>query len=332
MRRPRPDRTRPAAPPLPIATPPPVTERDRDRTGQVGQKDSDAGPDGGVPGSRRVRRLPRPGRLVTEGAHVRGRAAALLALALGVGVALPVEARGARREAVPAAADVAAELAAAPPPAPRSRSELSDLPATRLARDVQAHARPSSAQDDLTDWGGRAHLLRGALDLPERDRADRDPRPARPVPGDLERVARTSSARSVPRRRSTRSAARSRTSSRPRAAPARCSGSASVGAIWSASGYVGAFFRAANVVYEKREGRPFWKLRPLQILVTIVMTLLLALVAIAIVLTGSLAHAVGDAVGLGSQAVTDLELGEVARPPGRRGGHDRRRSTTRRPT
>jgi membrane protein len=77
-----------------------------------------------------------------------------------------------------------------------------------------------------------------------------------------------------------------------------------VGAIWSASGYVGAFFRAANIVYEKREGRPFWKLRPLQILVTLVMTLLLALVAIAIVLTGSLAHAVGDAVGLGPQAVT----------------------------
>ncbi|MDX6629331.1 MAG: rane protein [Gaiellales bacterium] len=76
------------------------------------------------------------------------------------------------------------------------------------------------------------------------------------------------------------------------------------GAIWSASGYVGAFFRAANVVYETREGRPFWKLRPLQILVTIVMTMLLALVAIAIVLTGTLAHAVGDAVGLGSSAVT----------------------------
>jgi membrane protein len=77
-----------------------------------------------------------------------------------------------------------------------------------------------------------------------------------------------------------------------------------VGAIWSASGYVGAFFRAANVVYETREGRPFWKLRPLQILVTIVLTMLLALVAIAIVLTGTLAHAVGDAIGLGSSAVT----------------------------
>src|SRR5436305_3053416 len=48
-----------------------------------------------------------------------------------------------------------------------------------------------------------------------------------------------------------------------------------VGAVWSASGYVGAFFRAANVVYETREGRPAWKLRPLQVVLTVVMTLLL---------------------------------------------------------
>jgi membrane protein len=77
-----------------------------------------------------------------------------------------------------------------------------------------------------------------------------------------------------------------------------------LGAVWSASGYTGAFFRAANVVYETREGRPFWKLRPLQILVTIVMTVLLALVAISIVVTGPLAHAVGSAIGLGSSTVT----------------------------
>lgn len=74
-----------------------------------------------------------------------------------------------------------------------------------------------------------------------------------------------------------------------------------LGALWSASGYIGAFIRASN---EVKEGRPFYKLRPLQILVTIVMTLLLALVAISITLTGSLARAVGDAVGLGSTAVT----------------------------
>ena len=41
------------------------------------------------------------------------------------------------------------------------------------------------------------------------------------------------------------------------------------GALWSASGYVGAFIRASNVIYETPEGRPIWKLRPLQMLVTL---------------------------------------------------------------
>jgi len=40
-----------------------------------------------------------------------------------------------------------------------------------------------------------------------------------------------------------------------------------VAALWSASGYVGAFMRAANVIYETPEGRPIWKLGPLQMLV-----------------------------------------------------------------
>jgi membrane protein len=77
-----------------------------------------------------------------------------------------------------------------------------------------------------------------------------------------------------------------------------------VGAVWSASGYIGAFSRATNAVYEVREGRPFWKLRPLQILLTIAMVFLLAVVAIALVVTGGLAQAVGDAIGLGSTTVT----------------------------
>src|SRR3954463_11844557 len=72
-----------------------------------------------------------------------------------------------------------------------------------------------------------------------------------------------------------------------------------LGAIWSASGYVGAFMRASNAIYEKPEGRPFWKLRPLQIAVTVVMTLLFALVLIALVVSGPLAKAIGDEIGLG---------------------------------
>jgi membrane protein len=75
-------------------------------------------------------------------------------------------------------------------------------------------------------------------------------------------------------------------------------------ALWSASGYVGAFMRAANVIYETPEGRPFWKLRPLQIFVTLVMLVLLALVAVALVLTGPVVTAVAGPLGIGSTAVT----------------------------
>ena len=74
-------------------------------------------------------------------------------------------------------------------------------------------------------------------------------------------------------------------------------------ALWSASGYVGSFGRAMNRMYEIEEGRPVWKLRPVQLLVTLVSVVLAALVAIALVVTGPAAQAVGDAVGLGSTAV-----------------------------
>lgn len=79
-------------------------------------------------------------------------------------------------------------------------------------------------------------------------------------------------------------------------------------ALWTASGYVGAFMRAANVIYEVEEGRSIVKLRPLQMLVTLVLVLLLALVLVALVLTGPLAEAVGSAVGIGSAAVTAWDV------------------------
>jgi membrane protein len=79
-------------------------------------------------------------------------------------------------------------------------------------------------------------------------------------------------------------------------------------ALWSASGYVGAFGRAANAIYEVEEGRPFYKLRPVQLLVTLICVVLLAAVALSLVVTGPLAQAVGDAVGLGSVAVTAWDI------------------------
>ncbi|AEG43009.1 YihY/virulence factor BrkB family protein [Isoptericola variabilis] len=75
-------------------------------------------------------------------------------------------------------------------------------------------------------------------------------------------------------------------------------------ALWSASGYVGAFGRAMNRVYEIDEGRPFWKLRPVTLLVTLVLVVVAVVIVVSLVLSGPVAQAVGDLVGLGSAAVT----------------------------
>ncbi|HEY8501493.1 MAG TPA: YihY/virulence factor BrkB family protein [Solirubrobacterales bacterium] len=74
-------------------------------------------------------------------------------------------------------------------------------------------------------------------------------------------------------------------------------------ALWSASAYVGAFIRASNVIYETPEGRPFWKLRPLQIAVTLAMIVMMALLAVGLVLTGPVVEAIADPIGLSGTAV-----------------------------
>ncbi len=81
-----------------------------------------------------------------------------------------------------------------------------------------------------------------------------------------------------------------------------------VAALWSASGYIGAFMRASNDIYGVEEDRPFWKQRPLQLLMTAVMTVIVALVLIAMVLTGPLPGAIGDELGLGNAVVTAWSL------------------------
>jgi membrane protein len=79
-------------------------------------------------------------------------------------------------------------------------------------------------------------------------------------------------------------------------------------AIWSASGYIGAFMRASNAIYEVEEGRPFYVKRPVQLAVTVVMLLLLAMSAVAVVVTGGLARQVGNVLGVGSTAVTVWDI------------------------
>ncbi len=79
-------------------------------------------------------------------------------------------------------------------------------------------------------------------------------------------------------------------------------------ALWTASGYVGAFMRASNKIYEVEEGRSFIKLRPLQMLVTLILVVLLALVLVALVVTGPIASKVGSAIGAGTTAVTIWDI------------------------
>lgn len=79
-------------------------------------------------------------------------------------------------------------------------------------------------------------------------------------------------------------------------------------AIWSASGYVGAFSRAMNRIYEIEEGRPFWKLKPIQLLLTVITVALVSIAALLLVVSGPIAEAIGGAVGLGEAAVTVWQI------------------------
>ncbi|MGW0435598.1 YihY/virulence factor BrkB family protein [Micromonospora sp. NPDC003197] len=72
-----------------------------------------------------------------------------------------------------------------------------------------------------------------------------------------------------------------------------------IGALWSASGFVGAFTRASNAIYGIKEGRPFYKLRPLQLGMTAVGLILMAVVATLLIVSGPVTDAVGDALSLG---------------------------------
>jgi membrane protein len=79
-------------------------------------------------------------------------------------------------------------------------------------------------------------------------------------------------------------------------------------ALWAASGYVGAFIRASNVIYETPEGRPFWKLRPVQLAITLVTVVLAAVTLLALIVSGPLAEAIGSAIGLSDAAVTAYQI------------------------
>lgn len=75
-------------------------------------------------------------------------------------------------------------------------------------------------------------------------------------------------------------------------------------AFWSASGYIAAFMRASNSIYDVPEGRPIWKTLPIRLGVTAAIGVMLLASVVIVVFTGDLARVVGDVIGLGSTAVT----------------------------
>jgi membrane protein len=77
-----------------------------------------------------------------------------------------------------------------------------------------------------------------------------------------------------------------------------------IAAIWSASGYIGAFFKASNAIYEVEEGRKFYKLRPIQLGLTVLFLAVVAFGMVVFVASGSIVQSVADVVGLGSTAVS----------------------------
>ena len=80
------------------------------------------------------------------------------------------------------------------------------------------------------------------------------------------------------------------------------------GALWSASGYIGGFMKAANIIYDVEEGRKFWKLKPLQIAITVVIMIVTTMIVIAIVVSGPVAEKVGSVIGAGDAAVTVFNI------------------------
>lgn len=80
--------------------------------------------------------------------------------------------------------------------------------------------------------------------------------------------------------------------------------------LWSASGYVAAFMRASNRVYDIGEGRPIWKTAPIRLGVTLFGVLILVAVAVIVLVTGPVAGSVGRAIGVGGTAVQIWDIGK----------------------
>ncbi len=83
-----------------------------------------------------------------------------------------------------------------------------------------------------------------------------------------------------------------------------------LGAVWSAAGFVGAFIRASNAIYGVQEGRKWYVLRPLQLGLTIVSLVLLAIAALGLLVSGPVAEALGRLLHVGDTALRVWQVGK----------------------
>ncbi|CAM3569259.1 YihY/virulence factor BrkB family protein [Micrococcus flavus] len=81
-----------------------------------------------------------------------------------------------------------------------------------------------------------------------------------------------------------------------------------LGAVFSASGAVGAFHRAMHRIYDTREGRTLLRFRLVLFVETLALMLGLVLVIVLVVLGGDLSARLGEAVGLAEQTVRTWNL------------------------
>ena len=187
------------------------------------------------------------------------------------------EARFARRDAD---AEAGADRRSAP-------DEPTDLPKRSLVRRPQAH-RQGVRRRQPRRLGRGADLLRASCRSSRRCscwcRCSASPASRR------RRRSSTTSAQLAPGPATEIVRSAIRTCSATRAPPASLFFIGLAGAIWSASGYVGAFMRAANAIWDVEEGRPVWKTIPLRVAVTVVTLVLVTISALAVVLTGPLAQ------------------------------------------
>jgi membrane protein len=80
-------------------------------------------------------------------------------------------------------------------------------------------------------------------------------------------------------------------------------GSGLIGVLWTASAYIGCFFRASAKIWDV-ERRPAWRAWPLRMALLVSILVLLALALLLIALTGQLAQSIGDAIGIGDELLS----------------------------